>query len=101
MFQISKLDDSMIYYRLLALGALNWEHLLFKKRAHEVLPGLLKQRPAVRERAVDGRWQNETGTLASVRLRWGRGEARSICAASRSHLSGRRRRQSPCLQRKN
>lgn len=44
MFQISELDDSVLYYQLLGLRALNWEHLLFKKRAREVLPWLLKHR---------------------------------------------------------
>lgn len=44
MFQDSKLDDSMFYYQLPALGAWNWEHLLFKKPARKVPPWLLKLR---------------------------------------------------------
>lgn len=54
MFSISTLDDSVFCYWLLALGALTWEHLLFKKRAHEVLSWLLKQGLRVRELGIDG-----------------------------------------------
>lgn len=51
----------MFYYQLLALGAWNWEHLLFKKHGREALPWLLKPTLPVRGPGRDARRQNERG----------------------------------------
>ena len=90
----------MFYYQLPALGAWNWEHLLFKKPARKVPPWLLKHKWAPGVPGLAGRTDPRPEVGASLWDCWGlSGQRRGRSSQLTVPVSSGGKHQVLCLQR--